>query len=69
MSTFLLLKCQKCDSPFNLSSREPLLISCCNDTVCKKCWEGSFNIHDGRFLCPYKCYNQESHLENPQNPK
>ena len=62
MNTFLLLKCQMCDSPFNLSSREPLLISCCNDTVCKKCWEGSFNHHDGTYAQGVNNQSQEREL-------
>ena len=63
------LKCEICRNPFNLSSREPLLISCCNATACKKCWEESFSLHEGRFSCPHKCVNQGPYEENPQDPR
>ena len=60
------LMCQACEKPFNLSSKLPLFVSCCEDTMCKKCWNQAFD--GGSFTCPYKCGNAGLG-ENPQQPK
>ena len=66
MSSSSHIMCQACEKPFNLSNKMPLLVSCCDDTLCKKCWTQAFNA--GSFSCPFKCGNAGVG-ENPQQPK
>jgi hypothetical protein len=59
------LSCDNCKKYFNLNSRKPIVLSCCQDILCKECWSGSFN-HEGRFQCPFACGQQNTC--NPQQP-
>ena len=60
------LTCEVCKLRYNLSTREPLLISCCDETVCRACWGKAFNVN-GMFECPFKC--GEANSENPQQSR
>jgi hypothetical protein len=54
------LSCAKCERLFNLTSRLPILHSCCADSTCLQCWATSFEIpeEDGPsqgFRCFFSC--------------
>ena len=57
------LICEICNLRYNLSTREPLLVSCCDETVCRACWRKAFD-QGGLFVCPHKCG-----LKNEENPQ
>ena len=48
------LKYEICNLRYNLSAREPLLVTCCDETVCRACWRKAFDQR-GLFVCPHKC--------------
>ena len=59
-----------CERPYNLTTRIPILFSCCNDTSCKECWFAAFNPKAGMlFYCPYKCKirDREDHHKQKVN--
>ena len=37
------LICEICNLRYNLSTREPLLVSCCDETLCRACWRKAFD--------------------------
>ena len=60
-------KCHLCTYLFNLTSRAPVFILCCDETLCKNCWQKSFSVQNGQFGCPFQCGNENQ--EMPQQPR
>ena len=54
--------CEKCTEPFDLKGAPPVLLSCCDDTCCLRCWKTGFSVET--FTCPYRCG-----LANQENPQ
>lgn len=61
----VLTYCEKCEKPYNLANRAPIVHSCCNKSTCKECWLGSFHVN-GRFNCFHVC--DEPNTEDPTRP-
>jgi hypothetical protein len=60
------MHCPKCESPFDLKGRAPIMHSCCIQVTCKACWNESFNIMD-EFDCFFHCGKPSR--ENHDEPK
>ena len=54
--------CEKCTEPYDLKGCPPVLLSCCDDTCCLKCWKAGFSTES--FTCPFRCG-----LANQENPQ
>jgi hypothetical protein len=46
--------CPRCEEPFDLSAKLPIMHYCCVQTTCKECWRQSFNMMD-EFDCFFAC--------------
>jgi len=60
-SIIMSLSCSKCERLYNLTTRLPILHSCCADSTCLQCWRGSFASPEedgpgqGGFRCLFEC--------------
>ena len=54
------LKCPECDLHYDMFEREPMSVSCCWITICKRCVEKAHGTEGKQhFTCP-KCQNDEN---------
>lgn len=60
------LFCPRCEEPFDLGDRVPIMHSCCVHSTCKACWGESFNMFE-EFTCFFEC--EKPNKEIPGQPK
>jgi hypothetical protein len=46
--------CEKCSKYFNLSTKKPVSLLCCHNTLCQPCYSSSFP-NSSTFICPFGC--------------
>lgn len=54
------MMCEICEKYFNLSTKKPVSILCCLNTLCHLCYTSSFPT-PSTFTCPFGC---SAHLSN-----
>jgi hypothetical protein len=69
--SIFLLSCLRCERPFNMTNRVPVLHPCCHESSCMDCWSTksfvpSKNLEPPQqiFDCFFKCGSQTSFLKN-----
>jgi hypothetical protein len=69
--SIFLLSCLRCEKPYNLTSRVPILHPCCHESTCMECWTTksfvpSKNIDPPQqiFDCYFKCGSPTTFLKN-----
>ena len=45
--------CNNCTKRFNTSTRKPMTLPCCFDTICQYCITSLAQPQDGKMICPF----------------
>lgn len=45
--------CQKCSTPFNTTSRKPMVLPCCDETICQACIDSVVQPQESKLKCPF----------------
>jgi len=46
------LTCHLCTTKYDLEDKEPIVLACCGDTMCRQCFLAMVSPQDNTFTCP-----------------